>query len=318
MFSQIMARCMILSMKYFRNINMVSESTQQCLLALLEKWKAAVDKGKVFGALLTDLSKAFDCLNHELLIAKLNVHGFTLPALKLVHDYLSGRKQRTRVNNSYSTWFEILFGVPQGSILGPLLFNIFLAYLFLILNKIDIAKYADDNTPYTGSKDVNGLMKSLEEASKELFKWFDDKLMKSNPDKRHLLVSTNDNVAIRKGNFQIENIKREKLLGILFDKKLSFDYHFSEIFKKVSRKLYSLGRATPYMNLLKRKILMNAFLNSQFSYCPLIWMCHSRIINKKINRLHERCLRIIYYDKQPSFEELLEKDSSGSTHKRNI
>ena len=83
-------------------------STQQYLLALLEKWKAAVDKGKIFGALLTDLLKAYDCLNHELLIARLNVYGFTLPALKLVHDYLSDRKQRTRVNNSYSTWFEIL------------------------------------------------------------------------------------------------------------------------------------------------------------------------------------------------------------------
>ena len=67
-------------------------STQQCLLALLEKWKAAVDKGKVFGALLTDFSKSFDCLNHELLIGKLNVYGFTLPALKLVHDYLSDIK----------------------------------------------------------------------------------------------------------------------------------------------------------------------------------------------------------------------------------
>ena len=78
-------------------------STQQCLLALLEKWKTAVDKGKVFGALLTNLSKAFDCLNQELHIAKLNSYGFTLPALKLVHDYLSDRKHRTRVNNSYST-----------------------------------------------------------------------------------------------------------------------------------------------------------------------------------------------------------------------
>ena len=99
--------------------------------SLLEKWKAAVDKGTVFGALLTDLPKAFDCLNHEPLVAKLNVYGFTLPALKLVHDYLSDRKQRTRVNNSYSTWFEILFGVPQGSILGPLLFHLYLVHCYL-------------------------------------------------------------------------------------------------------------------------------------------------------------------------------------------
>ena len=75
-------------------------STQQCLLALLEKWKTAVDKGKVFRALLTDLAKALDCLNHELLIAKLNAYGFTLPTLKLLHDYLSDRKKRTRLNNS--------------------------------------------------------------------------------------------------------------------------------------------------------------------------------------------------------------------------
>ena len=79
-------------------------------------------------------------------------------------------------------------------------------------------------------RDVNGLIKSLEEASKELFKWFDDNLMKSNPDKCHFLVSTNDSVAIRIGNFQIENTKRENLLGIKFDNKLPFDYHLlSEI-----------------------------------------------------------------------------------------
>ena len=95
------------------------------------------------------------------------------------------------------------------------------------------------------------------------------------------------------------------LLGIKFDNKLLFDDHLSEICKRAGRKLYALGKVTSYMNLSKRKVLMNAFLNSQFSYCPLIWMCHSRIINKKINGLHERCLTIIYGDKQSSFEEFL-------------
>ena len=72
-------------------------STQNCLLNLLDKWKNSTDKGKAFGALLTDLSKAFDCLDHELLTAKLNAYGFTLPALRLIHDYLSNRKQRTKI-----------------------------------------------------------------------------------------------------------------------------------------------------------------------------------------------------------------------------
>ena len=105
-------------------------------------------------------------------------------------------------------------GVLQSFILGPLLLNIFLEGLFFLLNKFDVANYADDNMPYTSSSDVNGLLKSLEEAAKELFKWFGDNLMKRDPGKFHLLVSTNDNVAAQVRNSQIKNIKREKLYGL--------------------------------------------------------------------------------------------------------
>ena len=112
----------------------------------------------MLGALLTDLSKAFDCLGHELLIAKLNVYGFSLTALKLVRNYLSNRKQRTKINSTYSSLLEIIFGVPQGSILGPLLFNIFLIDLFFIIEDTDIASYVDDNTPYVIADNIERLL----------------------------------------------------------------------------------------------------------------------------------------------------------------
>ena len=124
-----------------------ANNTQHCLLTMLKKWKKHVDKGKVFSALLTDFSKAFDCLDHESLAAKLNAYSFNLPALRLVHDYLSNRKQRIKIEITYSTWMQITFGVSQGPILGPLLFNIISADLFFIINDIDIANYLDDNTP---------------------------------------------------------------------------------------------------------------------------------------------------------------------------
>ena len=84
---------------------------------MLENWKKSTDKDKTFGALLTDLSKVFNCLDHDLLIAKLNAFGFTLPTLKLIQNYLSNRKQRTKIDSSYSQWLEIIFGAPQGRVL---------------------------------------------------------------------------------------------------------------------------------------------------------------------------------------------------------
>ena len=118
-------------------------SAQHCLIAMIEKWRQSLDSGGQAVAVLTDLSKAFDCLDHELLIAKLNAYGFDKSSLTFIYSYLSERKQRTKINSSFSSWAEILFGVLQGSILGPLLFNAYICDLFFEVKDLEYASFAD-------------------------------------------------------------------------------------------------------------------------------------------------------------------------------
>ena len=119
-----------------------------------------IDNGGVSGTLLTDLSKVFDCILHDLFIGKLAAYGFDYNSLQMLQSYLLNRKQRTKINNAYSKYCEILFGVPQGSILGSLLFNIYICDMFYDINDCDIASYADDNTPYPSSRNFNTLIKN--------------------------------------------------------------------------------------------------------------------------------------------------------------
>ena len=190
-------------------------SAQLCPLAELEKWKSAVDNKRNFGALLTDLSKAFYCLPHDLLLAKLNAYGFSLPVLRLVKSYLSNRKQRTKINSEFSSWEEILFGVPQGSVSGPPLFNIFLCDLFFIMNDVEFASYADDNIPFFVGDDLNDVILKFQNASNSLFKWFNDNQMKANPDKCHFICSSSVKTSFMKENEQIRNSSCEKLFYFL-------------------------------------------------------------------------------------------------------
>ena len=137
-------------------------STQHALIAMIEKARKILDKGGTFGALLTDLSKAFDCMTHDLLIAKLHALNFDMKTLNLVFDYLTGRKQRVKYNSSFSSYVDIFQGVPQGSILGPLSFNLFLCDLFLFVEESGSMSYADDNTPFVCSENVGITLKNLE------------------------------------------------------------------------------------------------------------------------------------------------------------
>ena len=287
-------------------------------------WKKALDERKVGGAILTDLSKAFDCLSHDLLIAKLAAYGFKRSTLLIVYDYLRNRIQRTKVNGSYSSWRELLKGVPQGSILGPILFNIFINDIFFFLEKTLLANYADDNTTYGVEKDVMTLLKSLESDTYTVLNWFRFNEMKPNQDKCHLIVADINHKNYDSRSFVyledafLESEDIVKLLGILIDKELTFEEHIKWLLKKANQKLYALMRVSKYLSQEKLRILLKTFIESQFNYCPLIWMCHSRGLNVRINKLHERALRLVYKEKNLTFEQLLEKDNAFTIHERNL
>ena len=232
---------------------------------MIDKRKKVNDNNKVFGALLTDLSKAFDCICHDLLVAKLNAYGLSLPALKLIQNFLPNQKHRTKVGSSYSIWEDITSGVPQGSILGPLLFNIFLCDLFFEDESSYFANYADDTTPYTVGSNITEMLTNLSYHAQKLFTWFANNQIKDNYDKCQLLLSTQESASIQVENFTIKSSKAKKLLGINIDNKLKFDIHVESIYQKANRKLNAAGRITNYMELPKRRILMNAFFKSQFN-----------------------------------------------------
>ena len=123
-------------------------------MRLIEDWKASLDNKKMVGTVLMDLSKAFDCIRHDLLITKLHANGLTTEALIFLYSYLKRREQGVKINDAESIFKILLSGVPQVSILGPILFNIFINDLFLFINKAKLATFADDNTIYANSTEM--------------------------------------------------------------------------------------------------------------------------------------------------------------------
>ena len=143
-------------------------------------FKDVTDKNKALGALLRNLSKEFDCLCHDLLMVKVHDYGFVMSFLNLLQDYLSNRKQRTKPDSLFSSWEDILSGVPLGSVLDSRLFNIFMCGMFLIWKTIYFTSYADDNTPLAATDHIEIVIRFLEEVGENLITCFSDNQMKLN------------------------------------------------------------------------------------------------------------------------------------------
>ena len=197
-------------------------------------------------------------------------------------------------------------------------FNIFINDLFLQIAKVDICNYADDTTLFTSDRDINRVISRLEIDSALSSKWFHDNYMRLNIDKCHLITNHADEISIKICSSTIHESNQDELLGVIIDNKLTFEDHIRNLCKKVSNKLYALSRISHLLDHEKLRILMRAFIYSQFQYFPLTWMFYSRKLNNSINTLQERAPRITYRDQSSSFESLLKKDSSTTIHVKNL
>ena len=286
-------------------------SCQSALLHMIEKFKSALDKGEFVACISMDISKAFDCLPHCLTICKLFSYGLSREACTLIASYLFQRKQRVKIGNVKSEWGEIGKGVPQGSILGPLIFNIFLNDLFYFVKQGSMYNYADDNSVSVSHRELNILTRQLQTEAEVTIQWFADNAMEANPAKfQGLLLKGNKQASDFRVTIQGQQIEFSKsitTLGICIDENLTFDEHVNNICLKASRQISALQRLTGLLDMPSRKAIYNSFIVSNFNYCPLVYYFTSRESINKMQKIQERALRFVLKDSVSDYDTLLTK-----------
>ena len=291
-------------------------STQHALIKMIGQWHQSLDTSGKVGAVLMDLSKAFDCIDHKLLLAKLKAYGLDTKSLDLLKCYLSNRYQRTKIGSQYSEWLEITLGVPQGSILGPLLFNIFINDLFLFIVKASICNFADDNTLHSCAETLAEVISNLEFDLEIILVWFSNNYLEANPGKFQMLVlgARNTVVEISVGNVKISPTDSVELLGIIIDKDLSFSAHINSLCSIARSRIWSLNRIRNLLIFDQRKLIFNAYVMSIFNYAPIIWMFCNKTTYEEITKVHKRALRILLCDFQNNYECLLQIAECKTVH----
>ena len=253
-----------------------SYNTQHVLIRLIEEWRKILDNNYFIGAILMDLSKAFDCIPHDLIIAKLAAYGFDKNMICYIYSYLNSRKQCVSIKNTKSTFEEIISEAPQGSIVGPILFNIFFNDFFYLILVASIHNFADDDTLSSFAKTIENLISILELEKEIAINWFKNNHMIVNLGKFQAIIfdKHKENYANRIISINQKKIKavaKVKILGIEIRDKLNFNHHIKSNCKSASDQLNALIRLKHLLGFKGKKVLVNAFVMSNFNYCSLVW-----------------------------------------------
>jgi hypothetical protein len=275
-------------------------STATCLISQINEWLQNIDNGQVNGIIQVDLRKAFDTVNHEILATKLSALGIHGLALNFFKSYLNNRVQKCQVNNILTSATMLTHGVPQGSVLGPLLFLIYINDLPACLQHTNACLYADDTQFYTSCVDVDELSNKLNLDLASLDDWLRANKLNLHADKtklmfigtRQRLVDTSAEKILINNN-EIHPSDQMKSLGIIIDKNLNWNGHTDLIISKVKSGLGALRRAKPFVSKDTLKQIYNALIEPHFDYCAEVWGDLNKGLSDKLQKLQNRAARII-------------------------
>lgn len=266
-------------------------SCETALLKLIEDWRAMLDKGELVAVVSMDLSKAFEVIQHNLLLAKLKAYGVGERSLALFKDYFSGRQQRVKIGDTFSSWKDVKRGVPQGSVLGPVFFNIFINDLFYSVKQGKFHAYADDHQLYSSDVYPVALENCICREVRVANKWYRSNGMIVNETKHQAIV-----LGKTGHSFSFPLKDSLDIFGINIDNRLRFDNYISTICKKINGQFNVMLR---FRKLISKDTLLRlykAFIMPHFNYCSSVWhFCGARS-TEKIDTLNKRILRVILQD----------------------
>ena len=256
-----------------------------------------------------DLSKAFYCMPHKLLIAKFKAYGLEDLSIQLVTSYLEGRKQRVRVGNERSGWADIIKGVPEGSILGPIFFKKIINDMFYSFKKAELIYYADDNTVTTVQSTQKLIVDLFQAGSRVAIAWFTLNLMLASHEKfQAIFINCVENdIEIEIDGLKLSSEDHVKLLGVNLDSKLNFEIHIQQIYFKAGNHLNVLKRLSPFINCKDRMAISRSFILCHFEFCSVVWHFCGKTSIRRMEKIQERALRFVYGDYDTTYHDLLHK-----------